>query len=304
MQKHANLKSERTYEIYFEPLPTKDGEMLYYDRKDISLPYAEDFPRLHYHDRYEIGICTAGEGLFCSEDRYSYVSKGDVVFISTGQRHYSRSLHRETLCMFRFVYLHPNAMLSTLRIQHEAQQKKLEDIARDIPFVLHPNEYPTACEQLSEIVSLCSEDISNRTLLVSLRLTLFLLEACRWLPSIEKTEPDVLGAVRTSAAGAEKIADFLSLHYMEGHSAEELARMCHLSESQLRRQFCKAYGMPPIAYRNYLRAKIASELLLRTTLSVADISERLGFSEPSDLYRTFQKYYQVSPSEYRRKRSG
>ena len=302
MQKHANSRKKKTREIFFEPLPAKAEEMLYYDKKDVVLPYSKTFPRLHYHDRYEIGICVGGEGLFCCEDRYGYVTKGDVVFIAPDQRHYSHSLHRDTPCDFRFVYLHPNAMLSALRAQVDLDQRRLLDIAREIPFVLRREEYPIACEQLTELAALCREEITGKTLLVSLRLTVFLLEACRWLSIGNKQESNPTDVARAPAAEAELIAEFLSIHYMEGHSSGELARLCHLSESQLRRQFNDAYGMPPMVYRNYLRAKIASELLLRTTLSVAEIAEQIGFSEPSDLYRAFQRFFKTSPSEYRKQR--
>ena len=129
-----------------------------------------------------------------------------------------------------------------------------------------------------------------------LRLALFILEESE---SGSQTENCTL---EHKGKGAEQqVAEFISLHYAEEHSAKELAAMCYLSESQLRRRFVCAYGMPPIAYRNALRCRIAEELLSTTSLTVAEISTRVGFKCTSDLYRSFYRLYSVSPRKYRNK---
>jgi AraC-like DNA-binding protein len=99
---------------------------------------------------------------------------------------------------------------------------------------------------------------------------------------------------------ATQLAEFLSVHYRENTSAADLAALFHLSESQMRRKFVKAYGRPPIAYRNSLRCKIADELLLHTNLSISEIAERIGYSTPADFYRSFLKIHGVTPSDRRR----
>ena len=55
-----------------------------------------------------------------------------------------------------------------------------------------------------------------------------------------------------------------------------------------------------MAYRNLLRVRVAAELLSHTNLSVGEIAERLGFSVPSELYRSFRKVYRLSPAEYKK----
>ena len=77
----------------------------------------------------------------------------------------------------------------------------------------------------------------------------------------------------------------------------------HLSESQLRRRFVAAYGIPPIAYRNRLRCKIAMELLCRSELGVAQIAQQVGFEDPTDFYRRFRAETGLSPSDFRKKHS-
>ena len=134
-----------------------------------------------------------------------------------------------------------------------------------------------------------------------MKLAVFLMTFVNDLSREEDPRP-LDNAIYRESDYATLVVEFLSIHYMESQSAAELAEICHLSESQLRRHFIAAYGMPPIAYRNFMRCKIAAQLLVRTDLSISEISEKVGFSCTSDFYRAFMKHHSVSPSEYRNRR--
>jgi AraC-like DNA-binding protein len=127
-----------------------------------------------------------------------------------------------------------------------------------------------------------------------------LLDAESYFPSVVKSAASEINCTKAPENEAEKVAQFIALHYSESHSTEELAKLVHISPSQLRRQFLASYGLPPIAYRGKLRAGIGAVLLLRTKLSVAQIAEQVGYNCVSDFYRIFTRRYGVSPSEYRK----
>ena len=290
-------KQKKQYQMLFKPLPVQSNEVLYFDKEAVSLPYAEDFPRLHYHDRYEIGVCESGEGLFLSEGEYFSVSKGDLIFIPVESRHYSRSLRAESPCRCRFIYLRAQELEGLV---HDCSR---EDIGK-IPAVIRPSRYPQAAALISEITEACKHNYPNKERLVALRAALLVLEAERWFSESERaTDFEAQKcAVCENDEVVLRVAEFLALNYNGSHSMRDLASSCFISESQLRRRFCAEYGMPPIAYRNRLRCNIASELLIKTSLSVYDISERVGYSAVSDFYRIFKKNFGVSPSEYRKTR--
>lgn len=279
MQKHA-------YSTLFEPLPSSLGAVLYYDQRSVTLPYAEDFPKLHYHDRYEVGICEEGEGLLLSGGEVASLSAGDLMFAPPGCRHYSRSLHRESLCRCRFLYLQPEAVQAFLRPGEQ-------QAAWRIPPVLRVGEHPRAARLVQEITEVCFREMRHKERLSALLLATLLLEA----ESLFAAVP--LPAMGEPAPAAAKIAEYLSLHYNEPHTVRELARSVHLSESQLRRQFLAAYGSTPAAWRNELRVRIGAELLRRTALSVAEIADQLGYAAPGDFYRSFRKIFGKSPMQYR-----
>ena len=143
---------------------------------------------------------------------------------------------------------------------------------------------------------MCKKSTVNRDALLTLKLSAFILEYHAFFDNFEnhnyfqsKTD-DV----------ATTISEYLTLNYNRNDTAKELAAKCFISESQLRRRFLAVYGMPPIAYRNHLRCKIAAKLLTQTRLSISEISERIGYTSTSDFYRAFIKHYGIPPSAYRK----
>jgi AraC-like DNA-binding protein len=92
----------------------------------------------------------------------------------------------------------------------------------------------------------------------------------------------------------------LEEHYNEQVSVGRLAEACALSESQLRRLFLKETGMSPVEYKNHLRIKKATDMLLYSRATVAEISQATGFKNSFVFSRVFKQFKGVSPSEYRK----
>ena len=300
MQKRAN-SSTNLYQRIFSPLPVDAEAILYFDRKPAGLPYAEDFPMLHYHDRYEIGVCESGEGLFLSDGLFYSVSRGDLIFVAPGRCHYSRSLNQDAPCICRFSYLHAETVKRLISLASSENEKRttVEGIEQTIPIVLRTSEYPEATILLSAVMDICKRGTSCDEGVAALTLSIFLMEARNIFQNIHPIEC----APHKSDDAVVKISEYLSLHYNRSDTALELANKCFLSESQLRRRFLAVYGMPPIAYRNSLRCKIAAELLMRSPMPISEIAEQIGYTTTSDLYKAFKKIYGISPAAYRSENS-
>ncbi len=297
MQKHA-FSDKNRYNTLYEPLPAQSDTPIFFDRETVTLSYFEDFPYLHYHDRFEIGICEWGEGLFISADGYSPFKEGDLIFVSPRTKHYSRSLSAEQLCRCRFAYVKEETVKERLLCDESVG---FDNIGLQIPTIIRNSEHPSAAALLKEMLECCYEKLPHGESLVALRLATFLLECDRWFPPSDSARG--LSASDDKNSGASKIApaaEYIAIHYNEQTSSAYLAALCHLSESQLRRNFMLAYGTTPTAYRNSLRISIGQQLLLRTEMSVSDVAERLGFPSASDFCRMFKKHSGSSPSEYKR----
>lgn len=81
-------------------------------------------------------------------------------------------------------------------------------------------------------------------------------------------------------------------------SIEEIAKMCNVSSNCFRRLF-KAYsGMSPSDYRLGVKISKAKKFLESNTVSVSEISDALGFTDPAYFSRLFKQKTGISPKEY------
>jgi AraC-like DNA-binding protein len=80
---------------------------------------------------------------------------------------------------------------------------------------------------------------------------------------------------------------------------EVLAAAMGLSPTRFHTVFRRATGMAPMRYVRQFRIRHAQRLLLDTTLSVAEVGARIGFSDPFHFSRMFKTAIGKSPGAYR-----
>ena len=96
------------------------------------------------------------------------------------------------------------------------------------------------------------------------------------------------------------VLNFVDFHYMEPMSLESLADRYSVNKNYLSTRFHKEVGMTVTDYINLTRVRRSLKLLSSTTLSMAEIAERCGFSDANYYTRTFRKIHGTTPSEYRK----
>ena len=86
-------------------------------------------------------------------------------------------------------------------------------------------------------------------------------------------------------------------------SGEELARRLSMHRRTLNRRL-EAEGTTFREVLDAVRYKRACELLRNPNLSIADISPRLGYGEPSAFSRAFRRWSGMTPLQWRARRGG
>ncbi len=160
-------------------------------------------------------------------------------------------------------------------------------------FRLAPSEYAILREALDAICH-CVEfdnDIKNQMISNNLeRLILKLLEE----HSESKNQKKTIGN-----SNYKNIIAVMNANLDKKLSIDEIAKLCNLSTSNLKKTFKKYSGMGVIEYFNNL--KIAEAIkLLGEDVPVAQISEMLGYSSPSYFTDAFKRHCGSSPTNYRK----
>src|SRR5688572_11132934 len=113
-------------------------------------------------------------------------------------------------------------------------------------------------------------------------------------------EVGILSDVASTGEMGEVIL-YLHTHYNEKINLNDLARHFHTNRTTLSREFRAVTGLPVMTYLVNLRVHLASLLLRNTAMLVTEVMQHVGFIDDTHFTRTFRKYTQSTPSEYRQR---
>ena len=109
-----------------------------------------------------------------------------------------------------------------------------------------------------------------------------------------------LESVKHKLRTEQKILIYCMDHYREPISLSQIAMALRISESHISHLFGRAFGISFPNYINGLRLNDAVKLLERTNTSIIEIASQSGFASLRSFNHIFLKYYNMTPSQYRK----
>lgn len=164
--------------------------------------------------------------------------------------------------------------------------------------LFHTSSNTEIRRQLQQImVSYCTPSIYSRQI-VNLQLNVLLLTLMQRFSHDARISYDG----RRIFPGFSEMIHFIEQHYTTT-SVAEVAETFGYSSDYINSVFKKMTGHTIGDMILSLKLEKAALLLKNTTLSVDDISENLGYRNTTNLIRSFKKYFQLTPAQYRKKNS-
>lgn len=155
------------------------------------------------------------------------------------------------------------------------------------------------CKDILKVLNLFAFEYSKNMLNSDITLKAQATILTHWLiRSILGESFDMRGI--SSDYAVAKCQHFIERHYQENITVQQLADMCHVSESGLHRRFQAELSMSPIEYLLEIRMAQAKKMLRRKEGSVTEIALKTGFGSSSHFSARFQKTQHLSPTEYRK----
>lgn len=155
-----------------------------------------------------------------------------------------------------------------------------------------PSESGIAVGHLLQAVSadLAAGSPNGSILVESISATL--LQIC----STPETETRRAGPTLRSSQAAI-LRDFIACHLTEPLTLNQLAEAVDTSVGHLVRAFKASFGMTPYQYILRERVTLAEDLLAHSNLCLGEIALRAGFSDPSQMSKTFRRQTGRTPRE-------
>ena len=114
-----------------------------------------------------------------------------------------------------------------------------------------------------------------------------------------ESSPD-LGAWRGTSNTVSRALTLIGEGALDGEAVDALAERLGIGERQLRRLFRQHLGASPIAVAQTRRVLFAKQLIVETTMPMAEVALAAGFNSIRRFNATFQILYQRPPRELRR----
>lgn len=244
-------------------------------------------PHTH-HNELELFYVYTGEGQYMVDNRLYPIRGGDIVICNAGV------LHGEEPALVREIHSYSVAMTN---VQVEGLPANCLIDNKTNPVV--------SCGQLSgqvgalmQMMYLLSADPAHlKDLCSSLACSMLLLtqallrSRARNEAIIEEQAPSVL---------AHRVRHYLDEHHSEPLTLRIVADRLRVSEYYLAHVFKQEFGVPPMQYVMKRRIGEAQELLMNTSLPIAEVADRLGYSSVCHFNAMFKKNVGMPPGKFRR----
>ncbi|MGG3279323.1 response regulator [Paenibacillus solani] len=129
-----------------------------------------------------------------------------------------------------------------------------------------------------------------------------LKEAFEWITNLYTTAMQYSKSVKHSKSAKILAAacEYIQNHYQDSQlKVEEVSQSLYIQSRYLRRIFKQELGIGVSDYITDVRMQRAKELLLAGhNLKLSEISEMVGYGDPSHFSKSFKKYTGLPPSEY------
>lgn len=186
-------------------------------------------------------------------------------------------------------------------IAFSLQMDKAAMIAEVLPDLIpfNPKQNPSL-SLLQQQLELCVDDQHPGFFSVAMHLAELMLISClRQFVLQQKDYP--VGVLR----GLKDKRLYRSLQWIHGNFSENvnieiLANAAGQSRSRFMANFTDNIGITPMAYVNHLRIQHSCELLLTREMSIAQVSEKVGFNSERVFRRQFTQLLGQSPGKYAR----
>lgn len=258
----------------------------------IEVVYSEKLVshNIHTHVYDELIYVAQGAVTISIRGRDFHLDGGSLVFLNQFDEHATRIL---TPVYHRYYLLIPPNQLSALQTDDLLSVFRLH--GEHFPYVLQTGAHRDRFDAYFRLLlDTSARPCPYQAKRMEALLTLILSDAAALAPDL--FAPPAFSAL----VPVQAVLRELDQHYAADFSLSALAEKYHVSPGCLSAHFRRQVGMSPMRYVTQSRLTAAKALLLKTDLSVLDISLQCGYKDVSNFVRRFRQQFQMTPLQFRR----
>lgn len=252
------------------------------------------------HDYFEILYMESGSAVYRVRDRSLRVSQGDLFVIGSQLDHGIQEYLTPTIQAV-VLYFHPSLIRGENAIS--------EGVEYLVPFEIQGQGFPHGVaastgipEQVIDLIRRIHRENGTRTPYAQLAMKTYLKMILVLLMNHYGGNATTTEAVVRKNRDLERLQplfDYVDRHYVENITVEQAAGLLRMSKSHFMRFFRTVTGQAFVSHLNRFRIGRAQQLLANTELSIAAITQEVGFCDQSYFGVVFRRFVGMTPRAYR-----
>lgn len=292
-------KKKDTIELRFYEIPQNEYVLALLGENWIR-DYGHDGRNLHFHNLMEIGVCRSGTGELILDEEHLPYQSAMLSFIPSNYPHVTISSHKDGPSFWEYLFFEPAQILAEMYPQNELLQREMLERINEKALFVHEWENRNIALLVKMIMEEMREKQTHYNESVKGMLFALVTEILRINEQDESAVTPEAGARKMSGVAQITAAlDYVRMEYVRSIRVEELAHVCHMSETHFRRIFESCMNMPPVDYINLVRIQNACDLLKKTNDSMDVVAQKVGFATTSTFNRNFKKFLNTSPYQWK-----
>ena len=268
------------------------GDEINMGREFVASP--KNMQTYHYHDGCEIYYLYSGDRYYFIKDRTYHIKSGEFVLIKPYDIHATANFEKHSYdrMLLNFKTNYPMNLSDGTE-----NADPLEFFNKDIRTIsLEPADREFAEMLLGRMFDAYRSDSPTKKAYLRVGLTqllLFLRE--RGIYSDEESE-----YINSTHKMVSEITAYINKNYYEDITLASISERFYISSWYFSKTFKKTTGTSFTEYLNNVRVKEARKLLDKSDMSIADVSEAVGFNSNTHFDRVFKNVTGKSPMAYKK----
>ena len=255
----------------------------------------------HYHNAYEIYFLISGTRRQLVDHSIHDIKRGDLILIPKGVIHKTTPLDKNSHTRYVINFSDEFAVPLEQFLGPDVLAQTFTHVKLSVPE--HRFDYVLSLfDKMNDEYNAAASDNFSAALIrgYMAELFAFICRTNRSLATAESIESERIGSILEPSI--QQAAQYISEHFREDISLADVAAQVYMSGSYFSRKFKKITGLNFSEYLTSTRIKAADDLLLQTSLSIAEIAASCGFGDANYFGDIFKKHKGMSPTKYRRMR--
>ena len=252
---------------------------------------------IHWHNDLEINLIREGEAVFQVYQKSYRVRTGEGFLLNRNVPHSCSSPGNEHV-RYSTILVRPDFLYGDFGsdVERKCFQPFLQNSA--IPCI-HLTGFDENGKEILQKLNQVEEAFDRKRFCYELKIKGLLCEAFAVILYGHRQElTKFVPANLQELERLEKMLNYLNMHFTEVISLQDLADQVHLSREVCCRFFKKMTGKTITGYLEEYRTNKSFSLVQSGQYSMTQITEMVGFSNPSRFASAFRKRFGCNPGEY------